>query len=135
MFRRRVIISVVATAYFGLIIGTAFLPFPSSRNSWWFWPFVTFLLVAFLLVFVLGSRRWWAALIFSGLGAAWVEAGQSVWMPAGYSSLYDLAWAGAGSILGVTMAVLIITSIRKSMRSHAPFRSVAQAGSREIPQD
>jgi glycopeptide antibiotics resistance protein len=135
MMWRRFLVSVIAALYFGALIGLTFVPGSAANRIAWFWPFAAFVPVGILLVLLLGRRRWWAALAFSVLGAAWIEAAQTVWMPAGYAEAADVMWASAGAITGVVI-VLIVTSPRlRSMRSHQAPRIVPQAGTREIPQD
>lgn len=132
---RRMILSVLAALYFGTLIGLTFVPGSAANRLAWYWPFLAFVPVGILLVLLLGRRRWWAAIGFGVLGAAWIEAAQSIWMPIGYAEGMDVVWASAGAILGVVAVVLITSPRRRSMRSHESPRMVPQAGSREIPQD
>ena len=135
MRRRQYILSGVAALYFGAVIGMAFVPGSALNRSFWCWQVLVFLPVGTLLLLLLGRRRWWAAIAFGMLGAAWIEAAQSVWMPANYASAMDVVWASAGSTAGVLVAYIATSPRRSSMRAHEPHRIVAQAGSREIPQD
>lgn len=135
MSRRKFVLSVLTALYCGCLVALTFVPGAVADRSGWYWPFLAFLPVGALLVLVMGRRRWWAAIAFAVLGAAWIEAAQSIWMPVGYADVYDVIWASSGAVLGVILAVVIATPTRRSMRSHSVPRIVPQAGSREIPQD
>jgi hypothetical protein len=135
MRRRRFILSVVAALYFGAIVGMAFVPGSATNRADWYWPLAAFVPVGVLLLLLVGRRRWWAAMAFGMLGAAWIEAAQSVWMPVGYATAMDVVWGSAGATAGVLIALAATAPRRPSMRSHEPHRIVTQAGSREIPQD
>lgn len=135
MRARRPILILVATVYCGALIGLSFVPGSTATRSFWLSPFLTFLPVGVLLMLLLGRRRWWLAIAFAGLGAAWVEAGQSVWMPEGYSDPMDLVWATTGAILGVGAVAVGSAARRDSMRAHDLHRMVAQSDGRESPQD
>jgi glycopeptide antibiotics resistance protein len=101
MVQRRVILGVVATLYFAVVIWLAFMPDSVTNGGEWYWTFAVFGLVGILLLLIMGRRRWWAAIGFGALGAAWVEAGQSVWMPVGYASAMDVVLGSTGAIAGV----------------------------------
>lgn len=143
--RRRHLLVVVAALYFGFIIWFTFArhadPGPGSEPgsaSWaaaWAMSFALFIPVGLLLTLMMGRRRWWVAVGFGVLGAAWVEAAQRVWMPEGYASVDDILASSAGAILGVGIGVLAITMKIRAARSHGSPRIVAQGGRREIPQD
>jgi glycopeptide antibiotics resistance protein len=135
MRRRQFILTGVAALYFGALIGTAFVPSSALNRSFWCWEVLAFLPVGTLLLLLMGRRRWWAAIAFGMLGAAWLEAAQSVWMPVGYASAMDVVWASAGSTAGVLVAFVASSPRARSMRTHEPHRIIAQAGNREIPQD
>lgn len=135
MSRARLPLTVISALYFGGLIGLAFVPGSAANRASWAWPLGLFVPVGLLLVLLLGKHRWWAAMGFGVLGAAWVEAAQSIWMPAGYADAMDVVWASSGAILGVVVGAGILTAQRKSMRSHEVPSIVTQSGSREIPQD
>lgn len=135
MRARRYILTAIAAIYFGALVGLTFVPGSASNRTLWVWPFVAFVPVGILLVLLLGRRRWWAAIAFAVLGSAWIEAAQSIWMPLGYAEIIDVVWASSGAITGVAIAVVLTSPKFRSMRAHEPHRIVAQAGSREIPQD
>jgi hypothetical protein len=135
MSRRRFLLSVLAALYFGAIAGLCFVPDPSGNRPAWFWPLVTFVPVGAILRLLLGGRRWWVAIGFAVLGAAWIETAQSIWMPVGYAEVTDIAWASAGAIAGVILGTLLDLPRRRSIHAHEPHRIVTQAGRREIPQD
>jgi glycopeptide antibiotics resistance protein len=135
MLWRRYLVSVIAALYFGALIGLAFVPGSVANRATWFWPFAAFVPVGILLVLLLGRRRWWAAIAFSVLGSAWIEAAQTIWMPRGYAEAADVLWASCGAIAGVTVAAALTSPRLKAWRSHESPRIVPQGGSREIPQD
>lgn len=135
MFWRRHLLSVVAAAYFLLLIVLTFSPGSEAARQSWVLPLVLFLPVGLLLTLLMGRRRWWVAAGFGMLGAAWVEAAQTIWMPDGYASIPDIICSTAGAFLGVAIGVVILTMRGKSMRSHGAPRIVPQSGNREIPQD
>jgi hypothetical protein len=135
MRARRYLITGIAAIYFGALVGLTFVPGSASNRALWVWPFVAFVPVGILLVLLLGRRRWWAAIAFSVLGSAWIEAAQSVWMPVGYAEVIDVAWASSGATAGVLLVVVLTSPRLRSMRVHGSHRIVAQAASREIPQD
>ncbi len=135
MRARRYLLTGIAAIYFGALVGLTFVPGSASNRALWIWPFVAFVPVGILLLLLLGRRRWWAAVGFAVLGSAWIEAAQSVWMPAGYAEIADIAWASSGAVAGIVVAALLTSPRLRSMRSHEPHRIVAQAGRREIPQD
>ena len=117
MIRARSVLSVVATLYLVALIWLAFVPrgnmvMPSEASAAF-----QFALVSVLLVLVLGRRRWWVALGFAVLGASWIEAAQSVWMPPGYALMTD---AIAGTI-GATVGTLVtVVALRISRNPTAP---------------
>ncbi len=130
---RRFLTNVLAALYFGALIGLTFVPTTDQARMTWFVPFVAFVPVGILLVLLMGVRRWWAAIGFSVLGSAWIEAAQSIWMPVGYAEVSDLIFSSLGAVVGVAGAVLVALPARKSMRAHESPSVVPHAGSREIP--
>ena len=135
MRARRYLLTGITAIYFGALIGLAFVRGSGPGRAPWMLHCAAFFLVGLLLVLLLGRRRWWAALAFAVLGSAWIEAAQSVWMPAGYAEVWDIVWASSGAIAGVLVAGILSSGKLRSMRAHEPHRIVAQAGRREIPQD
>ncbi|CAN5251650.1 hypothetical protein BH11ACT4_BH11ACT4_20900 [soil metagenome] len=135
MRRRQYILSGVSALYFGALVGMAFVPGSALNRSFWCWQLLAFLPVGTLLLLTMGRRRWWVAIGFGMLGAAWLEAAQSVWMPAGYADALDVVWGSAGVMAGVLLAHVASAPRRSQLRSHEPHRIVPQAGNREIPQD
>lgn len=133
MSRARFLTSVIAALYFGALIGLTFVPGSTANRSSPLWPFVLFVPVGVLLLLLLGTRRWWTALGFGALGAAWVEAAQTIWMPVGYADAWDVVWASAGVGTGVLLAVVAVRLRSRSMRSHGAPSMIAHAGGREIP--
>lgn len=123
MRARRLILIVGATLYFVVVVGLAFVPGSAANRTLWVWPLAAFVPVGIFLVMLLGPRRWWAAIGFAVLGAAWLEAAQSIWMPVGYAEAMDVLWSGLGAILGVALAVVV--SKRAPHKAH---RIVAHPG-------
>jgi len=135
MRARRYILTSVAALYFGALVGLTFMPGSSPNRTMWIWPFIAFVPVGMLLLLLMGRRRWWAVIAFSALGAAWIEAAQTVWMPAGYAEGWDVLWATSGAVLGVLLGYAMTSPRIRSMRAHENHRMVTQASSRGIPQD
>ncbi len=135
MTRARIVLSVCAALYFGGLIALTFTPGSSTLRDQWVWPVVAFVPVGVVLVLLMGRRRWWVALGFAVLGAAWIEAAQTIWMPVGYGEVGDVFWASVGATIGVTLALVLTGSRRRVSRTHEVPSDVAQAINREIPQD
>ncbi len=133
MSRRRFLTNVIAALYFGALIGLTFVPTTELARSLWFVPFVAFIPVGVLLILLMGVRRWWAAVGFSVLGSAWIEAAQSIWMPATYAQISDLVFSSLGAIAGIALAVVITLPAHRSMHAHESPSVVPQGGGREIP--
>lgn len=131
MRRRRFILSVIAALYFGAIIGMAFVPGSAINRTSWYWPLATFVPVGALLLMLVGRRRWWAAIAFGMLGAAWIEAAQSVWMPAGYAAAMDVVLGSAGATVGVLIAYIATVPRRRPV----PVRIRTTPANQEITQD
>ena len=129
MIRARPLFVVLTLGYAGVLAGLAFVRWEHGADCPWYVNVIAFIPAGFLLQLALGRRRWWAALGFGVLGAAWIEAAQSIWMPLGYGRVEDAAWGAVGAAIGVTAGALVL----KSVRSHEPPRIVTEAGRREIP--
>lgn len=119
--------AVCAALYFAALASLAFVIAPGSNSRFWVWPILTFIPVGVFLVCMFGRHRWWAALAFSIVAAAWLEAAQTVWMPAGYANAVDIVLASIGAGIGVAAAVGIAVSREQSQRSHR-FRTRQQTG-------
>ena len=135
MLRRRFIVTTIAALYFGALVGLAFVSNSATNRDAWYWSFGAFVPVGVLLLLLMGRRRWWVAIGFGVLGAAWIEAAQTIWMPVGYASPMDVVWGSAGTIAGVAITWLVTLQTAKSMRSHESPRIIAQAGRTQITQD
>ncbi len=122
MMRRRLSLDLPASLYFGALIGCAFLP--ESWNQEPAWAFFSFIPVGVFLLLLLGRRRWWAAIVFGALAATWIEAAQSVWMPAGYAQSTDVVWAVVGCALGVAITLAVVRSAQRP--AHRPTQRPAQ---------
>lgn len=132
---QRPLITLAAAVYLGAVVGLAFVPGSAANRQFWLWPFAAFLPVGILLTIVLGRRRWWAALGFSVLGSAWLEAAQSIWMPVGYAEPVDVAWSTLGAATGVFVALLVTTGAlpQVSGRSRSTDGRVSQHPGRPRP--
>ncbi|MDO7882395.1 VanZ family protein [Salinibacterium soli] len=128
MFRRRHFLSVVAALYFGMLVALTFTPGSAAARESWALPLVLFIPVGLLLTLLMGRRRWWVAVGFGMLGAAWVEAAQTIWMPPGYASALDILCSSAGAVFGVLLGVVLLTVRQKSMHSHELPRIVTHPG-------
>ncbi|MBH0008984.1 VanZ family protein [Salinibacterium sp. SWN1162] len=105
MFRSRFAVAAAAALYFAALASLAFVIAPGSDGRFWLWTTVAFIPVGVFLVGMFGRRRWWAALAFSIVAASWLEAAQTVWMPAGYAAVVDILLASIGAGIGVSAAV------------------------------
>lgn len=104
MVRAHPILTCAAALYLaGLIAFTFLTPGGDEQPSPW-WTFLIFAVGGALLAMLSDPRRWWVALGFVWLAAAWVEAAQAVWGPDGRARLEDLALGVAGGALGVGAA-------------------------------
>lgn len=134
VIRKRLVTPMVASVYFGALVGLTFVEVPESmEETGWVWSFVLFIPVGVLLVLLMGGRRWWAALGFGMLGAAWIEAAQTVWLPE-CAHIADLVAGCAGVASGIVLTIVVVET-KKSMRSHVAHRIMSQSGNRELPQD
>lgn len=96
------------------------------------WTLLVFLPVGVMFVLVSNPRRWWVALGFAWLLAAWIEAGQAVWLPdAGRARLEDLLLGGVGCTVGVLVVVgaRVLASRAREARAVADQGTVAAAAS------
>jgi len=107
MFRSRFAVAAAAALYFAALASLAFVVAEGSDGRFWLWTTVAFIPVGIFLVGMFGRRRWWAALAFSVVAAAWLEAAQTVWMPAGYAAVVDILLASIGGGIGVSVAVVV----------------------------
>lgn len=119
----------VTLGYALVLAALGFVHWEKGADCPWYWPLIAFVPAGVLLQLALGPRRWWAAVGFGVLGAAWIEAAQAIWMPLGYGRFEDAAWGAAGSAIGVAIGATVL----RLMRSHESFRLVTEAGRREIP--
>jgi glycopeptide antibiotics resistance protein len=133
MSRWRLITSTIAALYFLALIGFTFMRTPDEVRESWAIPFILFLPVGLMLALLMGPRRWWAAIAFSVLGAAWIEAAQSIWMPEGYARTSDLMLATFGGLVGVAAGILLALPASRAARSHEAPSIVTQSGNREVP--
>ncbi|OJX70123.1 MAG: hypothetical protein BGO95_03670 [Micrococcales bacterium 73-13] len=94
----------------GLVLGGvgafAFaLPGRADDVSPW-WTLLVFVPVGGMFALVSRPQRWWVALGFAWLLAAWVEAGQAVWLAeTGRARVIDLLLGCVGGTVGVAIVV------------------------------
>ena len=117
MVRARLLLSVLTALVFLVIVWLAFVPRDANYLSSATSAFAQFALVSGLLVLIFGRRRWWVALGFAVLGASWIEAAQSVWMPPGYALITDTL---AGTVGAATGALLMLGVLVFARRTIAP---------------
>lgn len=133
MFRSRLVVAVCAALYFAILASLAFVIAPGSNGRFWLWTALAFVPVGVFLVCMFGRSRWWAALAFSIVAAAWLEAAQTVWMPAGYADVVDILLASIGAAIGVASTVGISSwreHLRNSPRAHSDQPAVNLASPR-----
>jgi hypothetical protein len=128
MLRRHPGCGVLGALYFGIVAGLSFVPGLTAARPGWIWMIAAFVPVGVLLAFGFGPGRWWVALGFGGLGAAWIEAGQSIWMPE-YANLDQVLSATAGVGLGVAIVTLLAAARAADGRSSTG-RAAVPAGRR-----
>ena len=97
----------VTTLYLIVIVVLTFVGGDEQHPPSALWSLVAFFVVGVLLTVLSAPRRWWVALGFGVLGAAWIEAAQTVWRPPGYASVVDLAAGALGVALGVGIVVVV----------------------------
>lgn len=130
MFRSRLVVALCAAAYFAMLASLAFVEAPGSNGRFWIWTTVAFVPVGAFLVGMFGRHRWWAALAFSIVAAAWLEAAQTVWMPAGYADVIDIVLASVGAAVGVSLVVAVGTMRAHSRRPSQHRVSAAQSSTK-----
>jgi hypothetical protein len=121
-----------AAVYFAAIAAVA-VGTGAADHPFWLVPFFAFVPIGATLLLLLGRRRWGFAIIFSALGAAWIDAARSVWMPDGNAELTSVLWAALGATVGVIAAAVISLPRRRAMPSHNSHIIVTEGTSREIP--
>ena len=93
-------------AAFGGVLALSFA-FPGRGDDispWWSLP--TFGVLGALFALVSRQQRWWVGLGFAWLLAAWIEAGQAVWLPeSGRARIEDLVLGCVGGTIGVAAVV------------------------------
>lgn len=121
MRRPTVILAGVAALYFLAVVLGAFL-LPEPLPTWGL--FLVWLVAGALAAFVTTPSRWWVALGFLWLGAAWVEAGQAVWLEV-QGSAADVIVGCVASGIGVGTAATV--RMLRARRAVTPLRTPAAA--------
>lgn len=119
MARSHPILALATALYLVLIATFTFVGGDDERPPSPVWALVVFIGVGVLLTALSSPRRWWVALGFGWLGAAWIEAAQSVWRPAGYASIMDLVFGAVGTVVGVGLVVAIRWARARAVASAA----------------
>jgi len=105
MVRSHPVLACVTALYIAAIVVFTFaMPSDATGAPSPWWSFGTFLFVGLLLALLSRAWRWWVALGFSWLGAAWVEAAQAVWLP-GRARVEDVVLGCLGGLIGVSLVV------------------------------
>lgn len=127
MARSHPILALATALYLILIVVLTFVGGDDGDPPSPWWSLVAFLGVGALLTALSSPSRWWVALGFSLLGAAWIEAAQTVWRPPGFASLADLLLGGLGAVIGVVAVVAIrAVSARSSATAAAASHAAVQ---------
>jgi len=123
MFRTRLLLACATLLVLAAVIVAAFvLPGGADVSSSW-WSLLAFAIVGALFALLASRRRWWVALGFAWLIAAWVEAGQAVWLPeSGRARILDLVLGCVGGVVGVACAagLRVAADARRSARVRRP---------------
>lgn len=114
MARSHPVLAVVTLVYLVAIATLTFIGGEGAAPPSPWWSLVAFIGVGALLCAISAPRRWWVALGFGVLGAAWIEVAQSVWRPEGWASVTDLALGALGTALGVGAVVLVRTWLSRT---------------------
>jgi len=133
MLRAHPFIACAAAVYVIVLVVTSFVvpdsPEDSLASSLLAIP--TFMVLGILLALLSVPRRWWVALGFTWLGAAWVEAAQAVWLPASTRArIEDVVLGCLGGAVGVGAVVLSrhIAKTRAARQSGAARTQISGAG-------
>jgi len=85
-----------------------------------------FAVLAVLLVFVLGARRWWLALGLCVAASVGIELAQDLLLPGRVATVRDVLANSAGALLGTIAAAAIEAVVRRTrMRRRAVRRASA----------
>ncbi len=103
--RRNALWGATGVAVGGIVAFGFALPGRGADISPW-WSLATFGVLGVLFSLVSRPERWWVGLGFAWLVAAWIEAGQAVWLPdSGRARIEDLVLGCVGGTLGVAAVV------------------------------
>jgi peptidoglycan/LPS O-acetylase OafA/YrhL len=133
MLRVHPVTACAALLYIAAIV-TATLVLPDGPDGnppspWWSIP--VFFVLGVLLAILSVPRRWWVALGFAWLGAAWVEAAQAVWLTqSSRARIEDLLLGCVGGAIGVSVVVVtrLLVARKAASRRALPAAISAAAG-------
>ncbi len=111
MARSHPILAIATAAYLVLIVTLTFIGGDEPPSP--LWSLLAFIGVGALLCALSAPRRWWVALGFGVLGAAWIEVAQAIWRPPGFASVVDLLLGVLGTVIGVAGVVAIRAAIAR----------------------
>lgn len=118
MIRSRFALAISAALYFTVLASLAFVIAPGGDGRFMLWTVLAFVPIGAFLLTMFGRNRWWAALAFSVVAAAWLEAAQTVWMPAGYANIVDILLATLGAAIGIAGAATVSLMRERSAQAH-----------------
>lgn len=75
-----------------------------------------FVVLAMLLVFVLGARRWWLALGLCLAATVGIELTQHLLLPGRVATVRDVIANGFGAVVGVGLAAVLEAVVRRGRR-------------------
>ena len=70
-----------------------------------------FLPVGLLGVVLLGSARWWLAILAGFTASSLIELGQLIFLPARYATIMDVLANTAGAALGAVLALALLATV------------------------
>lgn len=71
-----------------------------------------FVPVGLLLVFILGTRRWWLTVLAGATLSAAIELGQHFFLSARFSTIHDVYANAAGTVAGTVLGLLLVAALR-----------------------
>lgn len=68
----------------------------------------------FLVVLLVGRRRWWLGIVLGFIGSCAIELAQHFFLPARFATIADVVANTAGAAIGALLGVVIIVSRPRS---------------------